>query len=193
MIKIIKLLILELIVVFTLIIVVPSLMVKEKFIIKDESISVLEPLVQNKTYFQEIPNAYNLNSISVSIKNPSIQNNSQIFINLEDEQHNKLKEFVISGSNVGDPSWVKLKFDPIPHHQLFLNISTENKNPDSLQIYYQNNKFNLQATIKNPSLPSRVKENINYQYLQFTHRSFLYTLSYLILILVLNYLYVKKK
>ena len=191
MIKIIKLLLLELFLIFTLIIIFPSLIVKEKFIFQDESITVLEPLIKNKIFVQKLENAYNLNSVNILIKNPNIKNNSQIFIDLEDQKQNKLKEFVISGSNVGDPSWVKLKFDPIAENQISLRISTQNYNSDSLQIYYQNNKFNLQATSKNPSLLSRIKENINYQYIQFTHRSFFYTLSYLILILVLNYLYEK--
>lgn len=193
MIKIIKLLILELFFILILIVIVPSLLVKEKFIYNDESISILKPLIVDQAYTQAIPNSLNLNSVSIMIKNPNIKNNSQIFIDLIDQKQNKLKEFTIYGSNVGDPSWVKLKFDPIPENNLSLKISTENKDPDSLQIYYQNNKFNLQATSKNNSLASRLKENIAYQYNQCIHRSHIFSLSYLGLILLLNYLYVKKK
>jgi len=193
MIRIIKLLFLELLFIFTLIIVLPSFLVKEKYIINDESISILEPLISDKDYTQAIPNSLSLNSVSIMIKNPNIKNNSQIFIDLLDQKQNKLNEFTIYGSNVGDPSWVKLKFNPIPENNLSLKISTENKDRDSLQIYYKNNRFNLQATTKNSSFISRLKENIFYQSSQFTHRSYIFSLSYLGLILLLSYLYVKKK
>ena len=191
MIKIIKFFILELLIVFTLIIIIPSFLIKEKFIVNDESISVLESFTAKNSYTQTIANSKNLNSISVLIKNPSIQNNSNIFIDIENEKQNKLKEFVISGSNVGDPSWVKLKFDPILENNVILKISTENTQPDSLKIFYKNNKFNLKATIKNNSFISRLKDNFRYQYNQFISRSLFCTISYLTLILLLNYFYEK--
>jgi hypothetical protein len=89
--KIINLLILELLLVFGLVIIIPSILVKEQYLINNESISILEPLTKEKTYFQKISNSTNLNSISLMIKNPNIENTSKIYIKLEDIQKTQSK------------------------------------------------------------------------------------------------------
>jgi hypothetical protein len=190
--KIINLLILELLLVFGLVIIIPSILVKEQYLINNESISILEPLTKEKTYFQKISNSTNLNSISLMIKNPNIENTSKIYIKLEDIQKNTIKEFAISGANVGDPSWVKLKFEPIVQNEIYIIISTDNDNPYGLQIYHKDNNFNLQATAKINSISSRIKKNIVSQYNQFSNKSLPHSIFYLTLIIYLNYLYLKK-
>jgi len=192
MIKTIKIFILEITIIFLFVIVIPSTLIKETYLINYESISDLKPLTNKEVYVQKISNSHNLNSVSIMIKNPNIKNKEKIFVDLEDEKQNKIEQFVISGANVGDPSWVKLKFVPIPNNEIFLKITSENIDPYGLQIFFKDNKFNLQATTKNNSFMSRTKENINYQYNQFTKRSLIHTMFYLVLILFLNYCYIKK-
>ncbi len=56
----------------------------------------------------------NFTAIGVSIKNPNLKNNKDVFLNLYDEQGNLLRASKLNGFNVGDGAFVKFYFNPIP-------------------------------------------------------------------------------
>jgi len=192
-IKIIKYLLIELALIFILLILFPALVIKEKVNINVEGGKPILPLHIGKYYTQEINNpTHSLNSISLQLKNPSIQDNSLITIEILDDLGESQREFTFYGSNIGDPSWVKLDFLPIDKENLILKVSADSPRDDSLYLFAdQNGHFDLKTSYALPGFKTRIVQNFNNQTNLFKQRGMWHNILYLATLVALN-LYLAK-
>lgn len=191
--KIIRYLFIELTLVGILIIIFPSFVIREKIGTDVEGGKPILSLQTGKFYTQKISNSTkSINSISLQLKNPQIKDNSLIYIEIMDETGKIQKDFSIYGSNVGDPSWIKLDFSPIDKTNLILRVSGESQVDNALSLFAkENGSFDLKTTDVLPNFKSRIKLNINSQINQFINRSLWHNILYLTALLALN-LYLAK-
>ncbi len=182
----------EIIIYIFLFFVLPSVFIRERPGISKTSYNEILPLDQKNSFNQEfISDQNNLRSISVQLKNPQLNNQSKIKIELQNQDHTTLQTLETSGISIGDPSWTNFEF-PYLHSQkgdkFFIKISTDNQKMDSLYVYgnRQDNSINLKTTYSYPSFKISLQKNIDYQFNQIKQRSFLEIIKYSGLLVVLN-------
>ena len=188
MIRIIKYLAIEICLLIFLLLILPALLVREKLGQDIEGGKPILPLQSGNFYTQILDNSTSsLNSISLQLKNPQIQDNSQISFEILNYSGEIIQDFTIFGSNVGDPSWIKLKFPPISEKNLILKVYADSPRDDSLYLFAdENSRFDLKTTYRLPDLKSRLIQNIQSQISKFQQRSFWHNLFYLIIIISLH-------
>lgn len=186
--KIFKYIFIELGLIIFFYIIFPALIITEKVGLKVEGGKPILPLQIGRSYFQVISNpTKSLNSISLQLKNPQIKDDSLIYIEILDEQGQLQKDFSIYGANVGDPSWIKLDFNPINKSNLTLRISGESQFDNTLYLFAsENGLFDLKTTYALSSLKSRIKLNIYSQINLFLRRSMWHNILYLFILIILN-------
>jgi hypothetical protein len=191
--KIFSLLLVELTIPFLLLVIFPSILIREGIGQFIEGGKPILSLQKRKSYQQPINNITNsLNSISLQLKNPAIQDNSQITIELLDELGSPLNIFTLYGSNIGDPGWIKLDFPPISETNLILKVYSETSKDDSLYLFAnENGDFDLKTTYLVPNIFSRIKENILLQINLISNRSLLHNLVYVSILIFLNIYIIK--
>lgn len=191
--KIIKYISIEIGIVFLFLIIFPALFVKKRIGLNSEGGKPVLPLQKGKTYSQIIDNSsQSLNSVSLQLKNPLIQDNSLITVELLNDNGKLQQDFSFYGSNVGDPSWVKLDFTPIHSSTVELRISGESPKDNTLYLYAdQKNQFDIKTTYALPNFRNRLLLNCLHQIKQFTTRSSWHNICYLIILIALNIYLVK--
>jgi len=186
--KIIKYLLVELALISILLIIFPSLVIKERMGLNIEGGKPILSLQSGRYYTQVINNpTKSLNSISLQLKNPLIKDNSLIYIEIMDELGEIQKDFSIYGANIGDPSWIKLDFSPIEKTNLVLRVSGESQFDNSLYLFgSENGSFDLKTTYALSNFQSRLKQNIYSQVNLFMRRSLWHNILYLVSLIMLN-------
>ncbi len=166
------------------ILILPSIIIKERpfeTIEKYENNLSLE--VNN--YSLKINEVKNLNSISLHFKNPGLIGSDQIKIDIKNN-NTIIKEFITSGYSIGDSSWIKFEFEPQNiTNDTFINISCLSKCQNLYLVGESNNKINYITTTKASSLKESFKNNLNNQFNKF-YNNYLFSIFYLSLIIVLN-------
>lgn len=180
--------------IFLFIFVLPPLVIKEKFAINQEGGQATFNLSEGKSFTQTVTNHLPyLNSISLQLKNPLIKNNSLIEVKINDTHGNNLQEFSFYGANVGDPSWIKLKFLPLNYSDFDIQIFAD-EDPQNLYLYVnQTNQIDLKTTSYLPGFKNRFIDNVKFQLNQFSQRPTILNVVYLATLIILNLLLISKK
>ncbi len=133
-----------------------------------------------------------LNSISVFLKNPLIQDNHYIYFQLI-QNGLTIRNLVFNGQNVGDPSWLTAKFEPLSAQQpITITFTTENKNDQSLYYYSGPDYLPLySSTFQIPSFKDRLiyQTKLKQNQLLALNKQFLF--AYLFLLSIIEYLLLK--
>lgn len=195
--KVLILILIQLLFLLTIILIIPSIFIKELPGISQTSFETIFPLDQNHTYVQSFTTSRNyLNSISVYLKNPSLHSKDNVTIEVLDSQQNTIEKLETSGISIGDPSWIKLKFSPINSKKgdvYILKISSNSLKDNNLYIYGSpiDNSINFKTTYKNNKFTQSLKENLNFQKEIFTNVNKYYLLIYLLIIVSFNFAIIK--
>ncbi len=86
-----------------------------------------------------------LTGIGTSIKNPNLNNKSEVIFNLYDEGNNLIRNASISGKNIGDGDFVKIIFDPVidsKGKKFIIEISSPQAPEDELLELFLTSKNN---------------------------------------------------
>ncbi|MDD4135706.1 MAG: hypothetical protein PHN66_01380 [Candidatus Shapirobacteria bacterium] len=190
--KLVFLIISELIFLFFLLIILPSIFIKERPGTNHTTYKDTLSLDFKNSFIQEFTSDQNnLQSISILLKNPALANKSQVKIELQDQNQNTIKFLDTSGLSINDPSWIKFKFPYLNSKKgdkFFIKISTNNQKPDSLFIYgdNKNKSINFKTSYTFFSIQESFKENINQQINNFKNRNIFYSIAYLLLLVLIN-------
>lgn len=128
----------------------------------------------------------NLDSLTFTLKNPQILNNSLIYFSVSNSSEERTLSF--SGSNIGDPSNLKLKFLPLPNHSgtYTIRITNNNITPESLFILTDFNKKPIfSGTYYQSDLSNRIKFNTQKLITQITSFKLYYSLPYLMVLILI--------
>jgi len=182
----------ELVFLFFLLIILPSIFIKEKPGINQLSFKNILPLDINHSYNQSfVSNKDNLNSVSVLLKNPSLSSYDIVYIEIQNNNFETLKSFSLSGRSIEDPGWVRFKFSPISSKKgdIFNLKITSNSLKDNLLYIYGNpdtQNINFKTTFKASSLKESFKDNLNQQIDNYRSRNIFYSTTFLFLLLLTN-------
>lgn len=187
MIKNIKYITIEIVIILFLLFLIPPAFIKQKVVVDREGGQASFNLSTGKTFVQKVVNHDpNLDTISIQLKNPLIKNNSQIAVEINDINNTNLVTFTFYGANVADPSWIKLKTVPLNESNFTIKVSAD-KDPNDLFLYVnQDNQMDLVTTSYLPGYFNRLKDNFNYQINNFTRRNTWHNLTYFLTIIILN-------
>lgn len=186
----IKIILSQIFFVFIILIIFPSVLVRDRlFFQNNPDFQETESFTSNKNYNLNLslPENCQLSSISFRFKNPLVANQSQIVVDIL-SRNQIIQSTPFSGANVGDPSWVNLKFVPKMNSSSFsLNLYTQNNDPNSLYLYVNQNGLPVyEAWCRLTPVAS-----LNYVYKQrlsqISQINHLYLYFYLGLIVSLNY------
>lgn len=174
---------------FLLLILLPTLFITSRPSISHQSHpSFFNSLDIVHTYsFDAVTTNANLDSLTFTLKNPQILNNNLIHFKISSGTDEKVLSF--SGSNIGDPSNLVLKYKPLPTKNegiVQINISTDNPDPNSLYLLTDNHGqpvFN--STYYQSGFANRLKFNFHRLTSQLTQISFIYKTTYLLLLFTL--------
>lgn len=183
---------LELILLLFVLIFIPTLVIREKYYSNNSDTLDALPLNQGQRYFQTISSLPNLNSYSFYFKNPNLSNQSPINYILHSQSQPLIHQFTFSGANVGDPSWIRFKFNPINidlGETLTVEIYSE-VSPNQLQIVGNRSTSTLayQTTSKITGVKTGFSESVNHLYQLVSHLQPAFLFIYLSLIALLNFL-----
>lgn len=183
-----KYLFIQLGLIFFFVFLLSPIFIREKFDINREGGQATFNLSTGKIFTQKIEDEFpNLNSISLQLKNPMINNNSEITVDIYDSNNNILQKNIFFGSNVGDPSWVKLKFTPLSNPGYQIKIYADPDPDHNLYLYVnQNNQMDLKATSYLPGFFNRFQDNFYYQIGQLKARSEIDNTIYFTVLILLN-------
>jgi len=190
--------------IFFLLIILPTIFLKEKPGIFQTSYYHILSLDSKNNFSQEfIADKNNLQSVSVLLKNPGVINKSQIEIEsqnqdknikieLQDKNKSVLKSFNILGVNIGDPSWINFNFPCFfsqKGDKFFINISTDSELSDRFFVYADShNSINFKTTYVSNSFKESFKDNLEQQINNFKSRNVFQTGFYLFTIVLVNIL-----
>ena len=189
----ISLLFSEILLLSILLVLLPSLLLTKTSYFSQENDRLQISLDSGKQYLYKFNHPVNLNSLSLQLKNPLIQNNNRIVIDLENSLAESLAQFVFFGSNVGDPSWLDLSFPPQIDTTFVIKITTDNTTPESLFILSDpEGNWDLKTTYQTPKLSTRLSNTLTTLGNRFQKIDLVYFFVYLLALIVLNWLYLKK-
>jgi len=116
--------------------------IRKRIDIAQTSGDVLYQIYEDRKIGQTfLANKDNLNIIILDLKNAALKNQQPIYFHLEETKTARsLREIEISGLNVGDPSSVRLQFDPIldsagKEYYFYLDSPTST-GEDAIEVYY---------------------------------------------------------
>jgi hypothetical protein len=173
----------------TLLLVIPSIFIRSRQgVTRDIGNNLLSFISVKPITFNFVSNLDNLETLILQLKNPSLNNKSAITVDITGP--NDSRSIVFSGSNVGDPSSVPLKFLPFSDKagtSYTITLTTDNIVHDGLYVITDVSNNPLYETFYNtPNL----KENLYSNYLRqaelMSKRSQIHSLVYLSLLLSLN-------
>lgn len=190
-----KLILIQISIILIFMLLIPPLLIREKIVIDKNGGEATFNLSQNKYFLQKISqHSPNINSISLQFKNPEIKNNSLITVEIDDILGNLITDFTFYGANIGDPSWVKLKFSPLAISDFQIKVFSDGDSRDLYLYVDKDNKADLITTSYLPGFTNRFLRNINFQIRQITQRSLWHNIFYLLTVILLNsYLFRKFK
>ncbi|MDD2482715.1 MAG: hypothetical protein PHE32_02555 [Candidatus Shapirobacteria bacterium] len=189
----------------SLLIILPSILIKKRDGISQTSYSDVLSLDVNHSFTQKFIADYdNLRSISVLLKNPGIINKSQIeietqsqskmvSIELQDKDKNTINSLETSGLSIGDPSWITYNFPYIDSKKgdiFYIKVSTNNELNDQFFIYGDNESksINFRSNYTSKNFKESFQKNIAYQLDKFRQRKIVDNFIYFGLILFLDIL-----
>jgi len=193
-IKIIVIIFIEFSFLFLIIIVLPTIFIRERSGINQISYSEILPLDINHTYVQPIiTNRDNLNAVSVQLKNPGLNSYDVVYVEIQNNLQETLKELSFTGRSIGDPSWINFKFPYIESKvgdKIYLKVSSNALKDNLLYIYGnpQSKDINFKSTYKTKTIKLSFIENFLNQKNRFFESNKLQLISYLFILVVINIL-----
>lgn len=184
----------EIIFIFFLLIILPTMFLKEKPGVYQTSYKDTLSLNSKNTYLQQIKtDRNNLNSFSVLLKNPELKSNDIVNLDLLNSNKEIIQSLKTSGISISDPSWIRFKFSPINSKKgdIFYLKITSNSPKDNLLYIYGNkdtNNINFKTTFTTQNIKESFKENLNQQLNNFKSRNIFHTSFYLVTIILINLL-----
>ena len=134
--RLVLLIIIQSLAVFILFLLFPSLMIRSRPGTAFTSGDRLLPLDTTHSYQQSVDSLpAPLESISLQLKNPALQNHDPIYLDVLNSDNQILRSLAITGDNVGDPSWIDFKFTPVDSTQTAFRLSTLNQADNALYAY----------------------------------------------------------
>lgn len=185
----------QLLFVFFISIIIPSIFLKEKPGISQTSFNNTLSLSQNYFHFESfVSDRDNLNSISVLLKNPALKSNKQVKIELLNKNKETIQLLETSGISIGDPSWINFKFAPISSKKgdvFYIKITSDALKDNSLYIYgdKDSQKINFKTTYKSSTFINSFRDNLNYQKEKLFELNKLQSIFYLGVLFVINVLF----
>lgn len=178
---------------FFILIVIPTIFLKEKQGIYQISFENILSLDINHSYIQSfISDKDNLNSISVLLKNPELKNSDLISLEILNSKKENLQTLKISSISVEDPNWIRFKFSPIKSKKgdiFYIKVTSNNNKDNSLYIYgIDNNNINFKTTFTAINIKESFRNNLNQQINNFKSRNIFQTGFYLFTIVLINFL-----
>ena len=184
----------EIIFIFLLLIILPTIFLKEKPGISQTSFKDTLSLNSKNTYVQQIKtDRDNLNSFSVLLKNPELKSNDVVNLDLLNSNKETIQSLKTSGISISDPSWIRFKFPSINSKKgdiFYLKITSDSPKDNLLYIYgnKNTNNINFQTTYVANSFKESFKDNLNQQINNFKSRNIFQTGFYLLTIVLINLL-----
>jgi hypothetical protein len=177
---------------FSILVIIPTIFLKEKPGIYQTSFEDILPLDFSHSYIQPfVSDKNNLNSVSVLLKNPSLESRDIVYIEVQNSNQETLQSLSISGQGIEDPGWLKFKFPPINSKLgdiFYLKISSDAQKDNLLYIYGDKNtkNINLKTTFIATNTKESLKDTLTQQINNFKSRNIFQTVSYLLLLLLIN-------
>lgn len=177
---------------FFILIIIPTVFLKEKPGIHQTSFENILPLDINHSYVQSfISDKNNLSSVSVLLKNPSLESRDIVYIEVQNKNKETLQSLSISGQGVEDPGWLNFKFPPINSKIgdiFYLKISSDAQKDNLLYIYGDKNtkNINFKTTFTASNIKESLLDTLNQQINNFQSRNIFQTATYLLLFLLIN-------
>lgn len=178
-----------------ILIVLPSIFIKERPGISQTSYNDTLSLDTKNSFSQEfISDKNNLRSISVLLKNPGLISKDQVKIELQNQNKEIIQTLNTSGISIGDPSWINFEFPYVNSKKgdkFTINISTDNPKMDNLYVYgnRSSKNINFKTIYTATNLKESFKNNIDHQLSQIKQRNLVQNISYLTIILLLAILF----
>ena len=184
----------EIIFIFFLLIILPTIFLKEKPGIYQTSFENTLPLSIKNSYIQQfVTDRDNLNSFSVLLKNPELKSNDFVYLELLNSHKETIQSLKTSGISISDPSWIRFKFSPINSKKgdiFYLKITSNSQKDNLLYIYgdKNTNNINFKTTFISRNIKESFKDNLNQQINNFKSRNIFQTGFYLFTIVLINIL-----
>ena len=184
----------EIIFIFFLLIILPTIFLKEKPGVYQTSFENTLPLSIKNTYVQQFTtDKNNLNSFSVLLKNPELKSNDFVYLELLNSHKETVQSLKTSGISISDPSWIRFKFSPINSKKgdiFYLQITSNSQKDNLLYIYgdKNTNNINFKTTYTALNIKESFKDNLNQQINNFKSRNIFQTGFYLFAIVLINLL-----
>lgn len=182
----------ELVFLFCILIIIPTLFLKEKPGINNISYKNTLPLDVNHSYIQKIIlDKNNLNSISVLLKNFNLESNDLVDLEIQNNDNETVQSLRISGLGIEDPGWVRFKFPSINSKVgdiFYLKITSNSPENGRLYIYGDSNtkNINFKTTFTYKNTKESFQDNLKQQIDNFKSRNFFQNILYLILLTLTN-------
>lgn len=112
---------------------VPALFLRKIPVLIQEGTDYTEEISPGKSKdIDLLVKAKNLNQLQLLLKNKGLQNNDQFIVTVSSGKNTKT--FLLNGSNIGDPSWLKIKLNnlPVTNNQINIKLSVANTSRYSL-------------------------------------------------------------
>ncbi len=192
--KILILIISELVFLLFLIVILPSVFIRERPGIRQTSFEDTLPIDINHTYFQSFNSDQdNLNSVSVLLKNPGLESYDAVYLEVLDNKQKIVRELSISGRGIQDPGWLNFKFPALISKKgdtFFIKVSGNSQRDNLLYVYgnYENKNINFKTTYTTLSLKDSVTKTIENQKTKIQQRNFYQSVTYSLLIFLVNIL-----
>ena len=147
------------IVLLTYFLLLPSIFIEERianYYSTGENLITLNPgIFISDTFY---PNHENINSLSLLLKNPAIQNKQSFVLDIKNDQE-ILRSLNFSGTNVGDPNWLKFKFFPIKNSTNF---------PLTFNLYTSDSPSSVPISVYSDATKNKILFSTTYTSLNFT-------------------------
>jgi hypothetical protein len=177
-----------------LLIILPTLFLREKPGVSQISFENILSLDTNYSHIESfVSDRDNLNSVSVLLKNPALKSNDNVNIEIQNGKTELIQSLEVTGKGIQDPGWVKVKFSPINSKKgdiFYIKITSNAKKDNDLYIYgnKNNQSINFKTTYKSSSLKDSLKDNINYQASRLSELNKFQSIFYLTLLITVNLL-----
>lgn len=191
-IKFIILIISELLFLVILLIVIPSIFIKEKSGIEQDSYSDTLSVDVNHIYIQSfIVDHNNLNSISIQLKNPELKNYDMVYIEIQNDKYETLRDLSISGRSIGDPSWINFKFPALNSkkgEKIFIKVTGDAIKDNHIYIFgdFDTKNINFRTTYRNITIKDSFFDSIKNLKNKFNSLNKYQLNFYLILLVLIN-------
>jgi hypothetical protein len=186
----IKLILSQIFFAIIVLILTPSILIRERlFSQNNPDPQQTESFISSKNYNLNLfpPKNCQLSSISFRFKNPLIANQSRIVVDIS-SRGQIIQSTPFSGANVGDPSWINLKFIPKTESSSFsINLHTQNQDHASLYLYTNNVGLPVYQAWCRLNPFASLNHVVNRRLSQLKQVNHLYLSVYLGLIIGLNY------